>query len=101
MVQVVENRTDLEGVVLSRSPDRERAGWDIVDIDLQRATPVTGYPDLLSSRVGDHLEVRIKRDLLPGGQLEGAAIRCRAFLAGPGVVLAESPARNLSVTPPA
>jgi hypothetical protein len=100
VVQVVENRTDLEGVVLSRAPDRERAGYDILDIDVRRATPVEGYADLLSSRVGEHLAVGFRRGLLPGGQLEGAAIRCRAFLAGPGVVLAESHTGNLSVTPP-
>ena len=99
MVHVVENRTDLEGVVLSRAPDHERVGWDIVDIDVRRATPVAGYPDLLSSRTGEHLAVRFKRGLLPGGQLEGAAIRCRAFLGGPGVVLAETTADNLSLTP--
>ncbi len=97
MVQVVENRTDLEGVVLSRATDRERAGYDIVDIEVRRATPVNGYADLLSSRVDGHLALTVKRDLLPGGQLKGSAIRCRAFLAGPGVVLAE----NLSVTSPA
>jgi hypothetical protein len=101
VVHVVENRTDLEGVVLSRAPDRERAGYDVVDIDVRRATPVAGYADLLSSRAGGHLAVRIRRDLLPGGRLEGAAIRCRAFLGGPGVVLAETTAGNLSVTPPA
>jgi hypothetical protein len=101
VVQVVENRTDLEGVVLSRAPDPERPGYDVVDIDVRRATPVEGYADLLSSRVGSHLGVHFKRDLLPGGRLEGAAIRCRAFLAGPGVVMAESRAGNLSVTPPA
>lgn len=97
MVQVVENRTDLEGVVLSRGPDHERAGYDVLDLDVRRATPVQGYADLLSSRVGEHLAISVKRDLLPAGQFERATVRCRARLAGPGVVLAES----LSVARPA
>ena len=100
MVQVIKNRTDLEGVVLSRVTDRDRAGYDIVDVDVRRAAPVEGYADLLSSRVGNRLAISLKHDLLPSGQLEGATIRCRAFLAGPGVVLAESDTGNLSVTPP-
>jgi hypothetical protein len=97
VVQVVENRTDLEGVVLSRGPDHERTGFDVLDLDVRRATPVEGYADLLSSRVGGHLSISVKRDLLPAGQFERATVRCRARLAGPGVVLAE----NLSMTRPA
>jgi hypothetical protein len=36
VVQVAENRTDLEGVVPSRGPDHERAGYDVLDLDVRR-----------------------------------------------------------------
>ncbi len=101
MVQVIENRTDLEGVVASRSPDPDRPAYDLVGVDVHTATAVEGYADVLSSHVGGRLDVSVPRSLLTDDAGEGTAIRVRARLAGPGVVLADDDPATISLTPPA
>ena len=101
MVQVIENRTDLEGVVASRSPDPDRPDHDLVGVDVQTATLVEGYAAVLSSHVGSRLDVSVPRSLITDDAGEGTTIRVRARLAGPGVVLADADPGTLSLTPPA
>jgi hypothetical protein len=50
---------------------------------------VEGYADLLSQRVGSSIEIAVKRELLGSAPVEGARLRCRAYLGGPGAILAE------------
>jgi hypothetical protein len=99
MVQVIENRTDLEGVVASRSPDPDRPDYDVLDVDVARATPVEGYADLLSGRAGSRVPVSVRREHLSTEPIVGAGIQMRARLAGPGVVIADGDPATLSVTP--
>ena len=83
MVQVVENRTDLEGVVKSQTP--QATGVVVLVVAVERATPVPGVADLLSQRVGSSLDVTAPADRVPS-DLTDQRIRFRARLAGPGVV---------------
>lgn len=89
MVQVVENRTDLEGVVVGRAPHPELADYDVLDVDVQEAKPVEGMADLLSSRVGSRIALNVRRSLLPAGPIEGQRLHSRAYLGGPGAIFAD------------
>lgn len=100
MVQVIENRTDIEGVVASRSPDPDRPEYDLVGVDVRTATAVDGYADVLSTHAGGRLDVSVPRALLTDDAGEGTSIRVRARLAGPGIVLADADPATLSLTPP-
>ena len=100
MVQAIENRTDLEGIVAGRAPDPDREAYELLDVDVEQAASVEGYADLLSSRAGGRVAVSVRRELLPDGSLDGARVRLRARLAGPGVVMADSDPKAVSVRPP-
>jgi hypothetical protein len=100
MVQVIENRTDLEGIVAGRGPDPDREAFELLDVDVEQAASVEGFADLLSGRAGGRVSVSVRRELLPEVSLDGARVRLRARLAGPGVVMAESDPGAVSVLPP-
>jgi hypothetical protein len=102
MVQVVENRTDIEGVVRARLPHPALDTFDVLQVEVTAARPVEGVADILSSRLGSVIELNVKRSLLPGDDISGHRIRCRAYVGGPGEIFAESdPAPDrFSITPP-
>jgi hypothetical protein len=89
MVQVIENATDLDAIVIGRAEHPEWPGFDLLTVHVKSASPVAGVADLLSSRVGARVDVAIKRDLLPAGDLAGSPLKVRASMAGPGVVRAQ------------
>ncbi|OBC13756.1 hypothetical protein A5784_30955 [Mycobacterium sp. 852013-50091_SCH5140682] len=99
MVQVVENRTDIEGGIRSRAPHPTLDSYDVLAVAVDDARPVEGYADLLSARVGSVLDLNVKRTLLPDGDIGGWRVRCRAYVAGPGEIFAESDADRFSVSP--
>jgi hypothetical protein len=97
MVQAAPNKTDLEGVVTSQSPHPQTPGFDQLTVLLERATPVDGFAELLSPRVGAAIEVLAAHDRVPVGVV-GKHIRFRGTLAGPGVVRLD-PTMPVLVTP--
>jgi hypothetical protein len=101
MVQVVENRTDIEGVIRSRSPHPTLDAFDVLQVEVKAAQPVEGFADLLSSRVGSVVDLNVKRSLLPD-DISGHRIRCRAYLGGPGEIFAEPDPHpdRFSIAPP-
>lgn len=102
MVQVIENRTDIEGVIRSRSAHPTLEAFDVLEVEVKAAQPVEGYADLLSSRVRSVIELNVKRSLLSAGDIDGWRIRCRAYVGGPGEIFAEPdpPPDRFSVSPP-
>jgi hypothetical protein len=89
MVQVVSNRTEIEGTVVSRSAHPTLKDFDLLELQLKRAAPVPGFADLISPNFEPKIEVAVRRDLLPSGTVEGAHIHGRAWVAGPGALFAE------------
>jgi hypothetical protein len=100
MVQVVENRTDIEGGVRSRAPHPSLNSYDVLAVAVDDAWPVEGYADLLSARVGSVLDLNVKRSLLPDDDIGGWRIKCRAYMGGPGEVFAEADADRCTVSRP-
>jgi hypothetical protein len=89
MVQVVPNRTEIEGTVVSRSAHPTLKDFDLLEVDVERAAQVPGFSDLISSNFGSRIQVAVRRDLLPSGPIEGAHIHGRAWVGGPGALFAE------------
>lgn len=87
---VVENRTDIEGGIRSRTPHPSLNPYDVRAVAVDGARPVEGYADLLTQRVGSVIDLNVKRSLLPDGDVSGWSIRCRADVGGPGEIFAES-----------
>jgi hypothetical protein len=77
MVQAIENLTALSGRVLTRSRHPTLGDYDLVTLAVERAEPVPGRANLLSSEVGKELSVAIRRELL-GDAKQGDHLRCRA-----------------------
>src|SRR5215216_1430059 len=88
MVQVIENRADIEGRVLSVRSDAARPDHRLVTIEVGAALPVEGYPNLFASASGKQLDVVLPAELAQPLQI-GAAVRCRIRRAGPTTVLGE------------
>jgi hypothetical protein len=91
LVQVVDNLTDLTGVVLARSPHPTLPGWDVVRLSVERATPVTGKADLLSRHVGSELDVAVRRELL-GTAGPSSRLSCRSKFTFDGALCEPHPA---------
>jgi hypothetical protein len=89
MVQVIENRADIEGRVLAVKADAERPGRHLATIEVGAAAPVEGYPNLFASTQGKPLDVVLPPDTAKSLQV-GASVRCRVRRAGPTTVLAET-----------
>jgi hypothetical protein len=88
MVQVIENRADIDGQVVAVKSDAARPGHRVVTIDVGAAAPVEGYPNLFASAPGKQLDIVLPIELAKPLQV-GAAVRCRIRLAGPTTVFGE------------
>jgi hypothetical protein len=88
MVQVVENKTDLSGEIESRRPHPTLPDYDLLNVRVDTAKPIEGFPNLLSQHEGKTVELLVKRNLLPQGDLANRKARTTASVAGPGVVRA-------------
>jgi hypothetical protein len=79
-VQIVENWTDISGVVRERRA-AGREGFEMVEISVERAQPVQGYANLLGETKGTYLEVLVPEALVARHGIDaGDAITCRVRL---------------------
>ena len=95
VVQVVENRADIDGRVLAVAPIAGRPDHRLVTIDVSGVSAVEGYPNLFASAPGTQLEVVLPAvlaetlqvgDRAPDAKLldaAGGALRLFQALAGP------------------
>ena len=88
MVQVIENRADVDGRVLELKADPTRPEYRIVTIEIGSTAAVTGYPNLFTSVLGKRLDVVLPAELAKEIDV-GASVRCRVRRAGPTTVFAE------------
>ena len=88
MVAVRENLTEVEGEIVAREPHPRLADFDEVVVNVQRAAPVEGKPDLVRPTPGDDLRVAVRRELI-GDAPPGARVRLRAARTSSGDVMAE------------
>jgi len=89
MVQVVENRADLEGELLDIRPDPDRPGHKRLTVAVSSVREVESFPNLLGGVRGTRTEIVVPDDQA-GALKPGTTVRCRARRAGPMVVYAES-----------
>jgi hypothetical protein len=88
MVQVIENRADIDGRVLAIKPDAARSEHRLVTIEVGGTTAVEGYPNLFANASGSQLDVILPADLAKPLKI-GTAVRCRIRRGGPATVFAE------------
>src|SRR5262249_59317889 len=78
MVQVVENRADIDGRVLAVAPIADRPEHRLVTIEVSGVSPVEGYANLFTGAPGTRLDVilpaALARTLRVGGSV-GCRIR--------------------------
>jgi|SRR5215467_7585513 len=89
MVQVIENRAEVEGQLLAMRDDESRAGYKRATIAVRAVQPVESYPNLLGEAVGTTLEVVVPADAAHSLEV-GSYLRCRARRTGPTTVFAET-----------
>lgn len=63
-VQMIENWSEIEGAVRSILPESELDGFSGVEIEVERARAVEGFPHLLQDAEGSTLEVQFPQDLI-------------------------------------
>ncbi len=88
MVQIIENRADVSGELLSSAPDPDRPGHVQLQIRIDASRPVSGYPDLLANLVGSTVTVVAKADAPVAVQTPGP-VSFRARRTSPSGVFAE------------
>ena len=89
MVQVVENRADVCGQLISVRDDPSRPGHNLLTLQIDSVQPVETYPNLLASLQGTQAEVIVSAE--QAATIAGATrICCRARRAGPAIVFAEA-----------
>jgi hypothetical protein len=57
MVQVVENRADLGGVLLESAPDPSRPGHRRLTVRVEEVIPHPDYPNLLAGLEGQTIDI--------------------------------------------
>ena len=57
MVQVIENRADVDGKVIAVRPDAVRPNYHVVTVEVGTAAAVAGYPNLFADAAGKQLEI--------------------------------------------
>ena len=87
MVQIIENRADVDGTVVAIRPVQERLGFHLVTLDVKAAAPVEGYQNLFAHAPGERLDVLVPE--VWGRMKAGDAVRCRIRLAAPKTIFAE------------
>lgn len=88
MVQVIENRADVDGRVVDIRSDENRPEHKIVTIEIGSTTAVEGYPNLFAGVPGRRLDVVLPAELTKEIKA-GSAVRCRIRRAGPTTVFGE------------
>lgn len=80
-MQVVENWSEITGSVVSREP-ADRAGYDVVAIEVERVGAVEGYRNLLADAEQTRLAVLVPRELAARHAIgPGDHIRCQVRVA--------------------
>ena len=91
-MQAIENLTRLRGQILRRAPHPARAGYDLLTLQVNEATPVQGKADLLGRHAGAELDVAVRSTLLPDAALPpGALIDLRAKMTPDGALAEPHP----------
>ena len=81
-VQMIENWSDVNGVVQSCNPSPDLAGFVAVDVAVKNVKPVEGFANLLGYTEGKSLVVLIPVELVRSlGIAPGVIIACRVRLA--------------------
>ena len=89
MVQVIENRADIEGRLLALRNDEMRPGHMVATIEVRTVEPVESFPNLMAEAAGKTLEV-VMPVAVAGSHQSGVSVRCRVRRTGPAGVFAES-----------
>lgn len=87
MVQMVENWTAVDGVVVAAPIAADLPDFDAVELRIKHAGPVAGYANLLADAAGRNMTVLAPRDRL-AGLSAGAAVRLQVRRA-PGRIFAD------------
>ena len=66
MVQMVENWTTVDAVVVAAPKPADLPDFDAVELRVERAQPVPGYANLLADSAGKSLTVLAPRERLAG-----------------------------------
>lgn len=88
-VSIIENWTDLEGLVQSVSPAPDLSQHVVVEIRVRRAQAVEGFANLFAEAAGTVVQVNVASDVAKkAGLAAGVQIRCRVRRGGPRRIFA-------------
>jgi hypothetical protein len=89
MVQVVPNRTEIDGTIISSTAHPTLPDYQLLDVAIDKASPVPGFTDLLSNTAGSTPKLAVRKESLPDGPLEGTRLHGHAYLGGPDAIFAQ------------
>jgi hypothetical protein len=91
-MQAIENLTRLRGRILKRAPHPARAGYELLTLQVNEATPVQDKADLLGRHAGGQLDVAVRSELLQdAAAMPGALVDLRAKMTPDGAMAEPHP----------
>lgn len=88
VVQVIENRADVDGRVLAVAPIADRPEHRLVTIEVSGVSSVEGYANLFANAPGTQLDVILPAALARTLRV-GAKVGCRIRRGGPMIVMGD------------
>ena len=83
-VQIVENWSEIEGVVEEVGPSAELDSYVVARVKVDRTGEVEGFPNLLGDLEGRHVDILLPKEQAERSRLSaGAGVRCRVRRGGP------------------
>jgi hypothetical protein len=76
-VQIIENWSEVKGVVRSCRPSPDVTGYVELELEVEQINPVEGFANLLGDRVGEKLVVLVPDELINSLRIvPGSLITC-------------------------
>ena len=88
MVQIVENHAEISGELLSVTPDTERPGFVVLDVQVTDARNVADFPNMFARDVGQTITVTA-RDGRAAASARPGPVTLRVKKTGPGMSFVE------------
>ena len=77
-VRIIENWSDLVARVKAIHPAKDLHGFDLVELQIEEATEVEGFPNLLAESIGTSIEVFFPDECVKSFEISpGICVSCR------------------------
>lgn len=78
MSQMIENLTSIDGEIVTQLQHPHLPDYDLLTVNILHTEMISGKKDLLSSYIGQQINLTVRRELLESKNVVGNKLHCRA-----------------------